>query len=117
MPFQGLLEGLVRSVDGAQGVVMMDASGEVVFEAGDRQERHRLIGAYQGIALVRLKSAERRCDTGHVRHVHCRYANGQVLLRPLKDGYYLVMSLTLHANLGQAVYRSAEAQRSLDKEL
>lgn len=117
MPFQGLLEGLVRSVDGAQGVVMMDASGEVVFEAGDRDERHRLIGAYQGIALMRLKSAETRCDTGQVLHVHCRYSHGQVILRPLKDGYYLVMSLALRANLGQALFRSAEMQRRLDKEL
>lgn len=117
MPFQGLLEGLVRSVDGAQAVVMMDASGEVVFEAGDRQERHRLIGAYQGIALMRLRSAEERCGTGAVRHVHCRYTGGQVVLRPLKDGYYLVMSLALHANLGQALYRSAETQERLDMEL
>jgi predicted regulator of Ras-like GTPase activity (Roadblock/LC7/MglB family) len=117
VPFRDLLEGLVRGVDGAQGVVMMDASGEVVFEAGDGQERHRLIGAYQGIALVRIRSAEESCGTGAVRHVHCRYSGGQVVLRPLKDGYYLVMSLAPHANLGQALFRSAEAQSRLDQEL
>jgi predicted regulator of Ras-like GTPase activity (Roadblock/LC7/MglB family) len=117
MPFQSLLEGLVRAVDGAHGAVMMDATGEVVFEAGDRDERHRLIGAYQGIALTRLKSAETRCGTGAVRHVHSRYSGGQVLLRPLKDGYYLVVSLAPHANLGQALYRSAEVQERLDREI
>lgn len=117
MPFQGLLESLVRSVDGAQAVVMMDATGEVVFEAGDGHERHRLIGAYQGIALMRLKSAEQRCDTGAVLHVHCRYSDGQVILRPLKDGYYLVMSLAPRANLGQALHRTAETRERLDKEL
>ncbi len=117
MPFKGLLERLVRSVDGAKCVVMMDASGEVVFEAGDGQERHRLIGAYQGIALGRLKYAEKSCNTGGVRHIHCRYAGGQVILRPLKDGYYLVMSLSAAANVGQALHRSAETQARLDAEL
>jgi len=117
MPFQGLLERLVRSVDGAQGVVMMDATGEVVFEAGDGHERHRLIGAYQGLALVRLKNAEASCHTGDVSHVHCRYTDGQVILRPLKDGYYLVLSLGPSANVGQALHRSDETKARLDAEL
>ena len=117
MPFQALLERLVDSVDGAQGAVMMDASGEVVFEAGDRDERHRLIGAYQGIALVRLKNAEERGEIGGIRHLYCRYSAGQVILRPLKDGYYLVVSLAPDANVGQALFRSAETRERLDAEL
>lgn len=117
MPFQGLLDHLVGSVEGAQGAVMMDASGEVVFEAGDGDERHRLIGAYQGIALMRLKSAEERCDIGGVRHIYCRYSDGHVILRPLKDGYYLVMSLAPGANVGQALFRSAKTRERLDAEL
>jgi predicted regulator of Ras-like GTPase activity (Roadblock/LC7/MglB family) len=112
-----MLERLVRSVHGAQGVVMMDATGEVVFEAGDGHERHRLIGAYQGIALVRLKNAQESCNTGDVSHVHCRYSEGHVILRPLKDGYYLVMSLAPHANVGQALFRSSQAQAQLSAEL
>ncbi len=117
MLFQALLDRLVGSVEGAQGAVMMDASGEVVFEAGDGDERHRLIGAYQGIALMRLKNAEERCDIGEVHHVYCRYSDGHVILRPLKDGYYLVISLAPAANLGQALFRSAETRERLDAEL
>ncbi len=117
MPLQGLLQGLVRSVDGAQAAVMMDSSGEVVFQAGDGHERHRLIGAYQGIALLRLKSAAASCETGSLHHVHSRYSGGQLILRPLKDGYYLVLSLRPDANLGQAIHRSGEAQQRLDAEL
>jgi len=117
MPFQGLLEGLVRSVDGAQSVVMMDATGEVVFQAGDGDERHRLIGAYQGIALVRLRVAEEQCGTGPLRQLHGRYSGGHVILRPLKDGYYLVMSVAPRGNLGQAFHRLAEAQARIAEEL
>jgi predicted regulator of Ras-like GTPase activity (Roadblock/LC7/MglB family) len=117
MAFQRLLQRLVRSVSGAQAAVMMDPGGEVVFQAGDDHERHGLIGAYQGIGLMRLKSAEASCDTGQVHHVHSRYCDGQVILRPLKGGYYLVLSLRPDANLGQAIHRSAEAQLRLDAEL
>lgn len=117
MPFQGLLQRLVRSVSGAQAVVMMDPRGELVFQAGDGHERHRLIGAYQGIALMRLKSAGASAEIGQVRHVHSRYSDGQLILRPLKDGYYLVLSLRPDANVGQAIHRSGEAQQRLDAEL
>ncbi len=117
MPFQTLLDRLVDSVQGARGAVLMDASGEVVFEAGERDERHRLIGAYQGIALTRLRSADERCDIGGVRHLYCRYSEGHVILRPLKDGYYLVLSLAPGANVGQALHRTAQTRERLDAEL
>ena len=117
MTFQALLDRLVGSVEGVQGAVLMDASGEVVFEAGDRSERHRLIGAYQGIALVRLKNVEERCETGSVRHLYYRYSDGHVILRPLKEGYYLVVSLAADANVGKALFRSAETRERLDAEL
>ncbi len=117
MPYRSLLQSLVGCVDGALGALLMDASGEVVVEAGTGEERHRLIAAYQGIALMRLKTAELSCETGPVQHVYCRYATGQVILRPLKDGYYLVLSLSSAANVGQGLHRSAETQRHVNAEL
>ncbi len=117
MPYLSLLRSLVGCVDGALGALLMDASGEVVAEAGNGEERHRLIGAYQGIALFRLKTTEQSCDTGAIEHVYCRYATGQVILCPLKDGYYLVLSLASSANLGQGLHRSAELQRRMNVEL
>jgi predicted regulator of Ras-like GTPase activity (Roadblock/LC7/MglB family) len=117
MPYESLLRSLVGSVDGALGALLMDVSGEVVVEAGSGEERHRLIGAYQGIALMRLRTAAERCETGAVQHVHCRYTGGHVILRPLRDGYYMVLSLAATANVGQALHRSAETQRRMDAAL
>jgi predicted regulator of Ras-like GTPase activity (Roadblock/LC7/MglB family) len=117
MPYQSLLDALVRSVSGAQGAVLMDSQGEVVIEAGDRHERHRLIGAYHGIALARLKNGGERCQLGAIHHVLYRYSGGNVILRPLKDGYYLVLTLAPLANLGQALYRSADTQVRVDSQL
>lgn len=117
MPYQSLLEMLVGAVDGAQGALLLDATGEVVVEAGARDYRHRLIGAYHGIALSAAERARLRFDVGGIRYILCRYASGYVIARPLKDGYYLVFSLALNANVGQGLYRSAKVQERMNAEL
>ena len=40
-----------------------------------------------------------------------------MLLRPLRDGYYLVISLSPEAGLAQAIRHSGTTQEDLDKEL
>jgi predicted regulator of Ras-like GTPase activity (Roadblock/LC7/MglB family) len=117
MPYQSILERLVTSVDGAQGALLLDASGEVVVEAGERGERQRLIGAYQGIALARAREVDGRWETGEISHILCRYSEGHVILRPLKDGYYLVVSLVRSANVGLGLLRSAESQERMNDAL
>ena len=110
MPYQTLLEELVRSVPGADGALMFDSTGEVVFEAGAHDFRHRLIGAYQGIALLIAQGTSSRYAAGEISHIVCRYTGGSLILRTLKDGYYLVMSLKPDAPLAHAVHRSSVTQ-------
>lgn len=117
MPYQRLLDHLVQCVAGAEGGLLLDATGEVVVEAGNRHERHRLIGAYQGIALARARAVADRHSTGQIRHLVCRYSDGSVILRPLKDGYYLVLSLGPGANVGQGLHRSEAMQHRMNAEL
>ena len=117
MPYLALLEELVQSVPGAEGALMLDSTGEVVVEAGVRDFRHRLIGAYQGIALIIAQRTSSRHELGAVSHLICRYASGSLILRTLKDGYYLVMSLQAGAPLARAVRRSEIAQARLNAAL
>lgn len=117
MPYRSLLEQLVGTVPGAQGAVLMDRDGEVVVEAGEDHGRHRLIGAYQAITLARLRNTAERSGTGAIRHVHSRYSDGHVILRPLKDGYYIVLSLARNARVGPALHRSADTQDRMNAEL
>jgi predicted regulator of Ras-like GTPase activity (Roadblock/LC7/MglB family) len=117
MPYQALLEELVRSVPGADGALMLDSTGEVVVEAGARDDRHRLIGAYQGIALLVAQKTSTRYAAGEISHIVCRYSRGTLILRTLKDGYYLVMSLQENASLAQAVHRSALTQAAMNAAL
>ena len=117
MPYLALLERLLRSVAGAQAALLLDAEGEVVVEAGARDERHRLIAAYHGIALATAQKATARYSVGAIRHIVCRYSWGNVILCPLKDGYYLLVSLSPDASLAKGVHYSAFAQEGLDAEL
>ena len=117
MPYRVLLDGLLRSIRGADGALLVDATGEVVVEAGGSRDRHRLIGAYQGILLGQVRRAVERLSTGHVIQLVWRYSAGSVIVRPLKDGYFLVVSLSPSANLGEALHRSAGARTRMNEEL
>jgi predicted regulator of Ras-like GTPase activity (Roadblock/LC7/MglB family) len=112
-----ILEALLASLPGADAALLLDSEGEVVVEAGDKQWRHRLIGAYEGISLATVKQIVLRHAMGGLQYVLRRHAGGSVLLRPLKDGYYLLVSLRPEAALAEAVHRSASAKRALDEDL
>jgi len=117
MPYRGVLESLVRSVRGVRAALMFDSVGEVVLEAGERADQHRLIGAYQGLALTAARRTFERHAAGGIRYMLCCYAGGRVILRPLKDGYYLVLSLSADSDLPRGIHRSEGAQATMNAAL
>ena len=117
MPYLLILERLLRAVAGAHAALLLDPNGEVVVEAGIKDVRHRLIGAYQGIALARARQAAQRHDIGRIAHFCCRYASGTVALTALKDDYYLIVSLAPEASLAVGLWHSAAAREELNAEL
>jgi predicted regulator of Ras-like GTPase activity (Roadblock/LC7/MglB family) len=117
MPYQALLERMLAAVPGVHAALMLDSEGELVVEAGRREERLRLIGAYQGIALATAQRTARRLAGGPLTYMHARYAWGQIVVRPLKDGYYMVLSLDADTPVGPSLHHAALAQASLDAEL
>ena len=117
MPYQRLLDELLDSVEGAQGAVLLDSEGEVVVEAGARDFRHRLIGAYQGIALATAHKTLGRYAESGIRYLLCRYAWGIVLLRPCREGYFLILSLDPDAQVWIGLHRTEVAQHLMDEHL
>jgi predicted regulator of Ras-like GTPase activity (Roadblock/LC7/MglB family) len=117
MPFQRLLDDLARQVAGVQAALLLDSEGEVAIKTGSDDERHRLIGAYQGIALTLARKTNARHGAGGVRYITCRYRWGQVILWPLKDGYYLVVSMTPQSRLAYGIERSALIQERMNAAL
>ncbi|HLA75956.1 MAG TPA: roadblock/LC7 domain-containing protein [Vicinamibacteria bacterium] len=117
MPFQALLDGLVRGLPGARSALLMDATGELVLAAGARDDRHALLAAYQGIALAQVRRVSDRLGWGTLRYVLSRHQGGHVVLRPLRDGYYLVLTLGRAAEVGRCVHASALTQERMDQAL
>ncbi|HET7747577.1 MAG TPA: roadblock/LC7 domain-containing protein [Vicinamibacteria bacterium] len=118
MPYRRLLEAIVRFVPGAEGAILLDSEGEVVVEAGPQRDfRHRLIGAYQGIALKTALRTGARYGTGAVDAMLCRYDQGTLILRPLKDGYYFVVALRPEASVAEAMWRTDAVRDRMNEEL
>ena len=117
MPYKRILDALLGRVAGARSVLLLDAQGEVVVGAGELDERERLIGAYQGIALGMVSRAAERVGGGEVKTVVSRHASGTVVLTTLRDGYYLVVSLGPRALPALAARHCAEARNKLNQEI
>jgi predicted regulator of Ras-like GTPase activity (Roadblock/LC7/MglB family) len=116
MPYQRLLDELVHSMD-AHGALLLDSEGEVVAEGGVRDRRHRLIGAYQGLALAAARRTLERHGGGAIDYILCQYTEAIIIMRPLKDGYYLILSLPPDGRVGEGLHRSGRTRESLDREL
>ena len=117
MPYKKILEALLARVAGARSALLLDAQGEVVVGAGALDERERLIGAYQGIALGMVSRAAERVGGGEVKTVVSRHALGSVVLATLKEGYYLVVSLGPAALPAVAARACEEARLKLNQEI
>jgi hypothetical protein len=117
MPYQRILDDLIGSVDG-YAALLLDGEGEVAIQAGSRDERHRLIGAYQGIGLATARRTLAKYGGGDpIRYMLCRYAAAIVILRPLKDGYFLVLSLPVDGRVAEGLHLTEKAQERLNREL
>jgi predicted regulator of Ras-like GTPase activity (Roadblock/LC7/MglB family) len=117
VPYAAILDGLVRSVHRVEGALMLDGTGELVVAAGAAQTRQRLIGAYQGIVLGQAQRMAVRHALGGVRYMLWRHGGGTVIVRPLKDGYYLVVSLEPDGDVARGLHLSADVQERLDQAL
>jgi predicted regulator of Ras-like GTPase activity (Roadblock/LC7/MglB family) len=86
-------------------------------ESGTRDDRLRLVGAYQGIALGEAQRAAARHDLGPVRELVSRYEQGYVILQPLKDGYYVVLVLGSGASVARGRHLLGPTQARMKREL
>lgn len=117
MPYRRILEELLAWVPGSRTALLLDAQGEVVVGAGEMDERHRLIGAYQGIALGMATRTAIRFGTGPIQSLTWRHEEGGVVLATLRDGYYLVLSLGRESLVPLAARHLETARERLNQEI
>ena len=117
MSYTDILKHLLDKTEGAIGVGFVAHDGEAVQIEGQLEDyAHRLHLAYQGILLQALGQIQKIPQKG-VRYVLAVHENYAVVLKPLADGYFLVLTLKHRKHLHQALRHLEEAAQILNQEL
>lgn len=118
MSFEQILSGMVDRVDGACGAIFLDEECEYVQYFGQVEPiRHKLLGAYQGILLGRVRAAMARCRGDGVDKVVTGYETAQFITKSLKSGYYVVLMLDRAANVAKGLREIDLVSERLNEEI
>jgi hypothetical protein len=118
--FRMILDELLATTRGAMAAIFLDWEGETVELVCDRDLNDhdlRIIGAYQGIYLTRLRELCDRIDAGQPQRYKLEFEGTKLLSYDLRDGYYAVLVLEGHANEGLAWRKLAECREKLLAEM
>lgn len=105
MAFRTILDELLATTSGAFAAIFLDFDGETVQLVCDRDiSDHdlRIVGAYQGIFLDRLRQLCAKAQIGTPHRFKIEFPSLMMLSSDLKDGYYVVLLLDGRANEGYA---------------
>ena len=117
MLYKDVLQHLLEKVDGALGAGFVASDGETVQLEGQLEDfAHRLHLAYQGILLQALSNIHAN-QTTNLQVVLSIHQNYSVAVKPLSDGYFLVLTLKRGKNLHHAVRFLEQAAEELNREL
>jgi predicted regulator of Ras-like GTPase activity (Roadblock/LC7/MglB family) len=106
-----ILHELIATTRGALAALFLDYEGEtvdLVCEHDLNDHELRILGAYQGIFLTRLKELCTHLEAGAPQRYKIDFSDATVLSFDVKDGYYLVL-------LGDGTINEGLAWRALEK--
>jgi len=118
MAFKQILAALTQK-SRASGAIMLDWEGEMV-EMYSIQDDLQLdaIGAHKGIIFSLMKEVAKNHDPNdQVKTVTMKTTTYKIVLRALKDGYYVVIVMHRLAIMGQAIFELERASRLLEIEM
>lgn len=118
--FRRILDELLVTTHGALAALFLDWEGETVELVCDRDlsdHELRILGAYQGIFLDRLRTMCAQVGAGEPRRYKIEFHARAVLSYDIKDGYYLVLLLDGSFNEGVAWRRMENCRARLIAEM
>lgn len=120
MVFRSILDQLLATTAGAVAVIFLDFQGETVELVCDRDlSDHdlRIVGAYQGIFLSRLRELCAKANLGNPHRFKIEFRSNTILSCDLKDGYYLVLLLDEKGSEGSAWRKLEECKKRVLEEM
>jgi predicted regulator of Ras-like GTPase activity (Roadblock/LC7/MglB family) len=118
--FRLILNELLTTTAGAQAALFLDWEGETVEIACDHDlsdHELRVIGAYQGVFMDRLRGLCARMEAGKPLRYKIELATRAVLSYDVKDGYYVVLLADTSINEGLAWRRLEKCREQLLAEM
>lgn len=118
--FRQILDELLVTTPGALAALFMDYEGETVALVCDRDlsdHALRILGAYQGIFLDRLRTLCTNADAGEPRRFKIEFDAMSVMSYDVKDGYYVVLLVDAKSNDGVAWRRIENCRARLIAEM
>lgn len=118
MPFKSLLNSLVERVPGAQGAIIADWEGEAVDHVGVMDDYDlKVIGAHKGVILHSMREVVSRLGDDELKEIVVTTRQGQTLILPVTDEYYLVLTLDRSDMLGRALLEARRCIQALHDEI
>lgn len=119
MPFRSIMKELVESTRAATGAIFVDWEGEAVDQYTIEEELFHLkvVGAHKCIILELINDAKKSIQNEQVESVTIKMENYNVLLGPVKDGYFVAVILKPNAIISEARHRMKKAVVALAKEM
>ena len=118
--FRLILDELLVTTHGALAALFLDYEGETVELVCDRDlsdHNLRILGAYQGIFLMQLRTLCSNANAGEPQRFKLEFAERAVLSYDVKDGYYVVLLVDHAANEGMAWRTLAKCRERLLAEM
>ena len=118
--FRLILDELLVTTHGALAAIFLDYEGETVELVCDRDlSDHglRILGAYQGIFLTRLRTLCAIAGAGQPHRFKLQFADTTVLSFDVRDGYFVVLLVDASFNEGMAWRRLERCREKLIAEM
>ena len=103
--FRLILDELLVKTHGALAALFLDYEGETVELVCDRDlsdHALRILGAYQGIFLMQLRTLCEHARAGDPQRFKVQFTEMSVMSYDVKDGYYVVLLVDASYNEGLA---------------
>ena len=119
MPFKKIIRELVDSTPGATGAIFVDWEGEAVDQFTLDNDAHhiKVVGAHKGVILSLINDVGKATDDSRVDSVIMRMENYGVIMAPVKDGYFVAMTLKPDTSFSRARFGMEKAVEALRKEM
>ena len=118
--FRMILHELLATTTGALAALFLDFEGEtveLVCEHDLNDHDLRILGAYQGIFLMQLRTLCADVGAGDPHRFKVEFEQNAVLISDIKDGYYLVLLVDRTFNEGFAWQRLERCREKLIAEM